>query len=258
MKAQDFSPGSTRTFAKLVLRRLCFDDAKRWTGFYYLFLAGVQAVVTRRFVERNAKKANQVIDIGSRRSPYTKRLKAHVVCLDLPSESDGYLGFTGELSQAMQRLPNREVVYGSVLDLPFGNESFDMALCIEVIEHIDDDEKAVSEICRVLKKGGVALFTTPNGEVVPNENPYHCRHYTVDLFRHLLEKHFSYAEVWTECPWPKWIKAINARLRKAELTKSILHTLNYCLQRAVYLAMSRIVPWYRSGSGAVLIAKVVK
>ena len=189
---------------------------------------------------------------------YTRKLKSHLTYLDLPSETDGYLGFTDELSTAISTFSNVELVYGSVLDLPFGNEIFDMALCIEVIEHIDDDEKAVSEICRVLKRGGVALFTTPNGEVVPNENPYHCRHYTVDLFRHLLDKHFSYAEVWTECPWPKWIKAINARLRKAERTKSILHTLNYCLERAVYLATSKMVPRSRSGSGAVLIAKVVK
>lgn len=258
MKDTDQSQSFFKIRLRHALKRLLIDDAGRWTDLYYTFLAIPQGLMTRRLVERIARKAENIIDIGSRRSPYTRKLKSHLTYLDLPSETDGYLGFTDELSTAISTFSNAELVYGSVLDLPFGNEIFDMALCIEVIEHIDDDEKAVSEICRVLKRGGVALFTTPNGEVVPNENPYHCRHYTVDLFRHLLDKHFSYVEVWTECPWPKWIKAINARLRKAERTKSILHTLNYCLERAVYLATSKMVPRSRSGSGAVLIAKVVK
>lgn len=258
MEDTDQSQSFFKIRLRLALKRLLIDGAGRWTDLYYTFLATPQGLMTRRLVERIARKVEKIIDIGSRRSPYTRRLKSYLTYLDLPSETDGYLGFTNELSAEMSTLPNAELVYGSVLDLPFGDKVFNMALCIEVIEHIDDDEKAVSEICRVVKKGGIALFTTPNGEVVPNENPYHSRHYTVDLFRHLLEKHFSCVEVWTECPWPKWIKAINARLRKAEQTKSISLTLYYCLERAVYLAATYMVPRSRSGSGAVLVAKVVK
>jgi SAM-dependent methyltransferase len=241
---------------KLSLKRLFIDDVGMWSELYYLFLASIQAVVTRQIVERHAKEANQIIDIGSRRSPYTKRLRSKVTYLDLPSETDGYLGFTSELSEAMKRLPNREVVYGSALDLPFDKELFDMALCIEVIEHIDEDEKALSEIYRVLKDGGVALFTTPNGEVVPNENPYHCRHYTPAMFERLLRSHFSQVQVWTECPWPTWVKSLDRLKRGAEERKGLLDIINYSVQRALYLMSVFMIG--RSLPGCMLVAKAIK
>ena len=38
---------------------------------------------------------------------------------------------------------------------------FDFVMCIHVLEHIDDDKKAMSEIYRVLKKNGIALIMVP-------------------------------------------------------------------------------------------------
>jgi ubiquinone/menaquinone biosynthesis C-methylase UbiE len=46
--------------------------------------------------------------------------------------------------------------------LPFPDESVDVALFVEVIEHLDQPMKIISEIWRVLKKGGFAFVTTPN------------------------------------------------------------------------------------------------
>lgn len=48
-----------------------------------------------------------------------------------------------------------------ILDLSFRNDSFDVIICIHVFEHIDDDKKAMQEVCRVLKPGGVALLDVP-------------------------------------------------------------------------------------------------
>ncbi len=44
--------------------------------------------------------------------------------------------------------------------LPFPDNVFDKVLCSEVIEHIVDDRRAVSELTRVLKKGGNIILTT--------------------------------------------------------------------------------------------------
>ncbi|MCJ8153121.1 class I SAM-dependent methyltransferase [Chryseobacterium sp. SSA4.19] len=40
-------------------------------------------------------------------------------------------------------------------------ETFDLIVCYHILEHIADDRKAMSELYRVLKKGGTALIQTP-------------------------------------------------------------------------------------------------
>ncbi|RLE90961.1 MAG: hypothetical protein DRN04_13930 [Thermoprotei archaeon] len=56
------------------------------------------------------------------------------------------------------------VRYGSITDIPFNNENFDVVSAFDVLEHIHpkDTPKAVHEIHRVLKLGGVFIMTTPN------------------------------------------------------------------------------------------------
>jgi len=46
--------------------------------------------------------------------------------------------------------------------LPFDDASFDAALAIEVLEHIDGHDRFFSDVARVLKPGGIVMFTTPN------------------------------------------------------------------------------------------------
>lgn len=45
--------------------------------------------------------------------------------------------------------------------LPFANESIDAVICIHVLEHVQEDAKAISEIYRVIKKGGFAILQVP-------------------------------------------------------------------------------------------------
>ncbi|WXG39934.1 MAG: methyltransferase domain-containing protein [Candidatus Freyarchaeum deiterrae] len=47
-------------------------------------------------------------------------------------------------------------------DLPFEDETFDLVLCNDVIEHLDKQEELIREIYRVLKEGGYLYLTTPN------------------------------------------------------------------------------------------------
>ncbi|MCW8823302.1 MAG: methyltransferase domain-containing protein [Ignavibacteriaceae bacterium] len=45
--------------------------------------------------------------------------------------------------------------------LDFNNNSFDAILCYHVLEHIEDDKKAISELYRILKPGGWAILQSP-------------------------------------------------------------------------------------------------
>jgi 2-polyprenyl-3-methyl-5-hydroxy-6-metoxy-1,4-benzoquinol methylase len=52
-------------------------------------------------------------------------------------------------------------------DIRCDDASVDIAFCGEVIEHIEDTEAFLSEIWRLLKPGGYAIFTTPNRSLFP-------------------------------------------------------------------------------------------
>ena len=54
------------------------------------------------------------------------------------------------------------ILRGAGEALPFPNESFDLILSHEVIEHVADDRKAVEEMARTLKPGGRLVLFCPN------------------------------------------------------------------------------------------------
>ena len=66
-------------------------------------------------------------------------------------------------------LSPRNFIYGNktkivkvdITKIPFEDESFDFILCNHVLEHIPDDALAMSELFRVLAKGGVGIFQVP-------------------------------------------------------------------------------------------------
>lgn len=52
-------------------------------------------------------------------------------------------------------------VKADICNLPFENNSFDIVFCNHVLEHIEDDFKAMSELYRVLKPNGLGIFQIP-------------------------------------------------------------------------------------------------
>lgn len=52
-------------------------------------------------------------------------------------------------------------IKADILKLPFEDNSFDVVLCNHVLEHIEDDHKAMSELYRILKPNGFGIFQVP-------------------------------------------------------------------------------------------------
>jgi SAM-dependent methyltransferase len=52
-------------------------------------------------------------------------------------------------------------VKADICNLPFKDNTYDMILCNHVLEHIPDDTKAMQELYRVLKPGGIGIFQIP-------------------------------------------------------------------------------------------------
>lgn len=56
---------------------------------------------------------------------------------------------------------NLHLIEGSILNLQYGDNTFDLVCAFDVIEHVEDDTKAVSEIIRVAKKDGHVFVSVP-------------------------------------------------------------------------------------------------
>ena len=52
-------------------------------------------------------------------------------------------------------------IKADICDLPFLDNSYDFILCNHVLEHVIDDDKAMRELYRVLKKNGIGIFQVP-------------------------------------------------------------------------------------------------
>ncbi|MBT8388012.1 MAG: class I SAM-dependent methyltransferase [Ignavibacteria bacterium] len=52
------------------------------------------------------------------------------------------------------------------------NDSFDLIICYHVLEHIEDDQKAMNELYRILKKGGSCVIQTPfkDGQIYEDDS----------------------------------------------------------------------------------------
>lgn len=103
-------------------------------------------------------------------------------------------------------------VKADICDLPFENEAFDVVFCNHVLEHIPNDTKAMQELFRVLKKGGMGIFQIPqdttrtttfedNSITNPKERAKifgqydHVRVYGLDYFDKLRSIGFKVEEV---------------------------------------------------------------
>ncbi|MCF6153708.1 MAG: class I SAM-dependent methyltransferase [Candidatus Brocadia sp.] len=84
-------------------------------------------------------------------------------------------------------------VRADVLEIPFKDESFDVVVSFETIEHVHDGNSFLSEVYRVLKPGGTFLCSTPNLRYTAHP-PYHVKEYCPEEFYGLVEQRFSQVE----------------------------------------------------------------
>lgn len=95
---------------------------------------------------------------------------------------------------AVELPKNVEFRQMEVPPLDFADESFDYVISFQVIEHIRRDREFVSEVSRVLRKGGAFIVSTPNAPMSLTRNPWHVREYRAEELRSLLLNEFKLVE----------------------------------------------------------------
>ena len=102
----------------------------------------------------SARPGNDVLNVGAGQGSFTRLL-----------EDRGFRVVSADVSPlAVDVLASRvhgEAFLADLTELPFADASFDAVVAGEVLEHIEDDAKALSEAARVLRPGGVAAISVP-------------------------------------------------------------------------------------------------
>ena len=91
---------------------------------------------------------------------------------------------------------NLDFKVGSITEVPIsGQNLFDVAVCFEALEHVEDHPRLLSEVKRLLSPNGIFIVSTPNKTEYTDEpqynNPFHVHELYFDEFREVLEQHFK-------------------------------------------------------------------
>ena len=130
--------------------------------------------------------------------------------IDLGSSGNSFLFFLDNINQKfsldISDLPLKQYIHktewhplcGDLKKLPYRDNSFDFLSAIDVMEHIRDDEYAVSEISRILKKNGIIVISVPHRMKYYTQQDRligHYRRYEIDeiiqIFREFKLNHLK-------------------------------------------------------------------
>lgn len=155
-------------------------------AFYYEHLA-------RYFFASQFSKSKTVLDVACGTGYGCKIISVtgkatKVVGIDVSAESIKF-------SQKYYRKDNIDYLVDDAQTLSSqSNDSFDLIVSFETIEHLNYPEKFIKQTKRLLKNDGILIISTPNTNTYPKGNKYHINEQTPDEFRLLLKKYYKYVE----------------------------------------------------------------
>lgn len=120
----------------------------------------------RREIKKRGGRDFNVLDIGCGRGYIDFKLKGSV-SKDYNLQVIGIDSYKPAIDFANTRKKylHRDDCDFELMDasnLRFENDSFDIVMCLELLEHIKEPQIVIKEMYRVLKKGGFAIISTPN------------------------------------------------------------------------------------------------
>ncbi|MBN2610992.1 MAG: class I SAM-dependent methyltransferase [Bacteroidales bacterium] len=144
---------------------------------------------------------------------HDKQLESHLI-LDIGSSEGAFLDYLNKRQLSFYGIDIDEdaikfcasrglgdkIKYGNIKDIPFPPESFNIATALDIVEHVDDDGKAMDEIHRILVKGGIALVIVPAHKWLWSQNDvayHHQRRYSRKEFQALATKYGFTIRQWS-------------------------------------------------------------
>ena len=127
----------------------------------------------------------KILDAGAGESQYKK------FCDHLEYISQDYAEYDGIGDSKGIQKDSRDYskldIVSDITSIPVESETFDVVMCIEVLEHLTNPIDALKELDRVLKSGGKLIITAPFASLT-HYSPYH---YATGFNRYFYEYHLS-------------------------------------------------------------------
>jgi|TARA_B110000238_G_scaffold200414_1_gene250473 SAM-dependent methyltransferase len=128
-------------------------------------------------------------------------------------------------------------VKADICNLPFKDNTYDVIFCNHVLEHIPDDTKAMRELYRVLKKGGMGIFQIPqdlNRDVTFEDNSITDRKERAKIFGQ-----YDHVRIYGKDYFDK-LRSVGFKVDEVDYTKTLLEEeiTKYCLTKGEVLPVS--------------------
>ena len=126
-------------------------------------------------------KPGHVLDVGCGTGLMLGRLK---------DKDPVGLDFSPLSLQFCKRRGITRLIRGDVTHLPFADNSLDLVLALDLIEHVERDDMMVKEVARVLRPGGYFMATVPAHQSLWSDHDvslHHYRRYSYNGFLKLIK-----------------------------------------------------------------------
>jgi len=124
------------------------------------WFTGRRRLFAREIDNTGLPRTGRVLDVGTSTGANLRLLR------DLGFQAADGLDFSQEAIRYCREKGLGVVRQGDACHMPFADESFNLALATDIIEHVDDDMEALREIRRVLKSDGKVLITVPAFQIL--------------------------------------------------------------------------------------------
>jgi ubiquinone/menaquinone biosynthesis C-methylase UbiE len=200
------------------------EYAKKYNHTLYKDVTGYPSLVIRHnyILDMFDKAGGRVLDIGCGPGKMLVDLMSRQCEVSGIDIAAGMLEIAQANIQAVYPDKKVDIHLGDAEKLDYPPETFDAVICAGVIEYLQNDEKWIQEVFRVLKRGGTLIVSTRNALCLPR---------FIDSLNDMIKKRRWGLRILTS------IKALvqgkkNAEIKYTHYRKHILSSLNKKLQRA--------------------------
>lgn len=178
------------------------------------FLHRNRSKIITQLIRQNLPKTGKCLDIGCGTGFITRHLPPGSIGLDINPRN---------LEKAKKYVPQITFIEGDAEKTNFSDRSFDLVVCTEVLEHLPNPTKVITEIKRVIKPNGILLGSVPTNSFIWKlrflsktcgaKEPYH-KHYPKSEITNLLKNNFKEITIISDIVRMNWFFACRYQKNK--------------------------------------------